>query len=272
AATSFPAPMTPLVGRDDELAALCATVARAGVRLVTLTGPGGVGKTRLALAVAASLHVAFAHGGYFVPLAPVRDADVMWKTIAGSLDAAGDGPDTVVVTDFLRERRALLVLDNLEQLDGAAIVVAALLLAAPELVILATSRRPLHVHGEQELPVPPLGVPGDGGAGEVAASGAAMLFAQQAQLVRPGFTITEGNAADVAAICARLDGLPLAIELAASRAKLLTPKALLARLGDSLTLAVTDTGRPQRQQALRDTIAWSYDLLAPALAAAFRRM
>src|SRR6185312_7408437 len=102
--------------------------------------------------------------------------------------------------------------------------------------------------------------------------GAAMLFAQQAQLVRPGFTITEGNAADVAAICARLDGLPLAIELAASRAKLLTPKALLARLGDSLTLAVTDTGRPQRQQALRDTIAWSYDLLAPALAAAFRRM
>jgi predicted ATPase/class 3 adenylate cyclase len=272
AATSFPAPMTPLVGRDDELAALCATVARPGVRLVTLTGPGGVGKTRLALAAAASLHGAFAHGGYFVPLAPVRDAEVMWKTIAGSLDAGGDGPDAEVVTGFLRERRALLVLDNLEQLDGAATVVAALLLAARELVILATSRRPLHVHGEHELPVPPLRVPGGGSAGEVAASGAPMFFAQQAQLVRPGFTITEGNAADVVAICARLDGLPLAIELAASRAKLLTPKALLARLGDSLALAATDTGRPQRQRTLRGTIAWSYDLLTPALAAAFRRM
>jgi predicted ATPase/class 3 adenylate cyclase len=272
AATSFPAPMTPLVGRDDELAALCATVARPGVRLVTLTGPGGVGKTRLGLAGAALLHHAFPHGSYFVPLAPVRDADVMWKTIAGSLDAAGDGPDAEVVTGFLRERRALLVLDNLEQLDGAATVVAALLLAAPELVILATSRRPLHVHGEHELPVPPLSVPGGGRAGEVAASGAAMLFAQQAQLVRPGFTITEGNAADVAAICARLDGLPLAIELAASRAKLLTPKALLARLGDSLALAATDTGRPQRQRTLRGTITWSYDLLSPALAAVFRRV
>jgi predicted ATPase/class 3 adenylate cyclase len=272
AATSFPAPVTPLVGRDDELAALCATVARPGVRLVTLTGPGGVGKTRLGLAAAASLQHAFPHGSYFVPLAAVRDADVMWKTIAGSLDAPGDGPDAEVVADFLRQRRTLLVLDNLEQLDGAAAVVAELLAAAAELVILATSRRPLHVLGEHELPVPPLGVPGGGSPGEVAASGAAMLFAQQAQLVRPGFAITENNGADVAAICARLDGLPLAIELAASRAKLLTPKALLARLGDSLTLAATDTGRPQRQQTLRDTIAWSYDLLSLALAAAFRRM
>jgi predicted ATPase/class 3 adenylate cyclase len=272
AATSFPAPMTPLVGRDDELAALRATLGRLNVRLVTLTGPGGVGKTRLALAAAASLHGAFPHGGYLVPLASVRDAEVMWKAIAGSLDAAGDGPDADAVTGYLRERRALLVLDNLEQVDGAAPVVAELLSAAPELVILATSRRPLHVLGEHELPVPPLGVPGGGGAAEVTASGAAMLFAQQAQLVRPGFAITENNAADVAAICARLDGLPLAIELAASRVKLLTPKALLARLGDSLTLAAAEAGRPQRQQTLRDAIAWSYELLSPALAAAFRRM
>ena len=272
AATSFPVPMTPLVGRGDELAALCATVARPQTRLVTLTGPGGVGKTRLALAAAARLHGAFPHGGYFVPLAPVRDADVMWKTVAGSLDVTGDEPAADVVTQYLRERRALLVLDNLEQLDGAASVVAALLAAAPQLVILATSRRPLHVQGEHEQPVPPLAISGGGTAAEVAACGAARLFAQQAQMVRPGFTITDGNAADIAAICARLDGLPLAIELAASRAKLLTPKALRSRLGQGLALAAADTGRPQRQQTLRDTIAWSYELLSPAIAAVFRRL
>jgi predicted ATPase/class 3 adenylate cyclase len=269
--TSFPVPMTPLVGRDAELAALRATVARPDVRLVTLTGPGGAGKTRLALAAAASLHEAFGHGGYFVPLAPVHDCEVMWKTIAGSLDVTGDGPDSDVVTGYLRDRRALLVLDNLEQLDGAASVAAAVLAAAPELVILATSRRPLHVVGEHELPVPPLAIPAGGSAAEVAACGAAMLFAQQAQMVRPGFAITEGNAADVAAICARLDGLPLAIELAAARVKLLTPRALRGRLGQGLALAAADAGRPQRQQTLRDTIAWSYELLSPALAEVFRR-
>jgi predicted ATPase len=230
-----------------------------------------VGKTRLALAAAASLHEA-PHGGYFVPLASVRDGEVMWKAIATGLDVVGDGPAADLVTGYLRERRALLVLDNLEQLDGAASVVATVLAAAPELVVLATSRRPLHVQGEHEFPVMPLAVPGGGSAAEVAAYGAARLFAQQAQLVQPGFALTEGNAADVAAICARLDGLPLAIELAASRAKLLAPKALLARLGQGLSLAAADAGRPQRQRTLRDTIAWSYELLNPVPAGVFRRM
>ena len=159
------------------------------------------------------------------------------------------------------------MLDNLEQLDGAGAVVAALLAAAPGLVVLATSRRPLHVQGEQEFPVPPLEVPGGADVAAVAACAAARLFAQQAGMVRPGFAITADNAADVAAICRRLDGLPLAIELAAARVKLLAPRALLARLGNSLGLAAAEAGRPLRQQTLRNIVAWSYDLLTPGAAA-----
>ena len=183
-----------------------------------------------------------------------------------------DGQSADGVTAYLAGRRALLVLDNLEQLDGAADVVAALLAAAPGLVLLATSRRPLHVMGEHELPVPPLELPGTVGVREVAACAAARLFAQQAGMVRPGFAVTTDNAVDVAAICSRLDGLPLAIELAAARIKLLTPRALLARLGHSLDLAAAETGRPLRQQTLRNTVAWSYDLLAPGAAQVFRQM
>ena len=164
------------------------------------------------------------------------------------------------------------MLDNLEQLEGAAAVVAALLAAAPGLVVLATSRGPLHVQGEQEFPVPPLQLPREAGAEQVAASGAAQLFVQQAAMARPGFAVTDSNAADIAAICRRLDGLPLAIELAAARVRLLAPRALLARLGRSLDLAAADVGQPSRQQTLRNAIAWSYDLLAPDLAEAFRRL
>ena len=269
AQTSLPAPATPLVGRAADLERLRAAISRPGVRLLTLTGPGGVGKTRLALAAAASLGGAFPHGVFFVALASARDGEVMWKMIAESLDVSGDGPGAV--TEYLGNRQALLVADNLEQLDGAAEVVARLLAAAPRLVVLATSRRPLHLQGEHELPVPPLEMPRETGVDEVAASEAAQLFVQQAGMVRPGFAVTPDNAADIAAICRRLDGLPLAIELAASRVKLLAPRALLARLGHSLGLRSADIERPSRQQTLRNTIAWSYDLLEPGTAAVFRR-
>ncbi len=270
--TSLPVPMTPLVGREGDLEQLRGAIARPEVRLITLTGAGGVGKTRLALAAAASLAAAFLQGVFFIALAAVRDAEVMWKTLADSLDVSEDGPATGAVTAYLRGRRALLVLDNLEQLDGAADVVAALLASASGVVVLATSRRPLHLAGEHEQPVPVLEVPRDADVEAVANCAAVRLFVQQADLVRPGFTLTQGNAADVAAICGRLDGLPLAIELAAARVKLLAPKALLARLGRSLELAAADAGRPTRQQTLRNTVAWSYDLLAPEVAEVFRQM
>jgi predicted ATPase/serine/threonine protein kinase len=269
--SSLPAPATPLVGREADLEYLLAELTQPHVRLVTLTGPGGVGKTRLAIAAAAALDHQFPHGVYFVALAAVRDPDVMWKTVAGDLDLEGD--DAPAVAGHLRDRRLLLVLDNLEQLPGAAVVIAELLAAAPRLVVLATSRGPLHLPGEHEVPVPPLPVPAAvAGAGDVATAAAVRLFVQHAAMVRPGFEVTESNAADIAAICRRLNGLPLAIELAAARARLLAPKALLARLGSSLPLGAADAGRPSRQQTLRATIGWSYDLLTPAAAAVLARL
>ncbi len=269
AAANLPVPVTPLVGRDSDREQLRGLICQPGMRLVTLTGPGGVGKTRLAIDAAAALGETFPQGIYFSALAAVRDADVMWKAIAGDLSVDGDQPAAVMA--HLRDRQTLLVLDNLEQVHGGAEVVAALLAAAPRLVVLATSRGPLHLQGEHELPVPPLAVPPEPAIAAVTESAAVRLFVQQANMVRPGFVVTGDNAADIAAICRRLDGLPLAIELAASRARLLSPKALLARLGHSVALAAADAGRPSRQQTLRATVAWSYDLLPPRSAAALRR-
>jgi predicted ATPase len=248
-------------------------ILRPGIRLLTLTGTGGVGKTRLALAVASSVQQLFPSDVFFVPLAAVSNADVMWKTIAEALNVSGERPAADAVTGYLRPGRFLLILDNLEQLPEAGDVVAELMAAAPKLVVLATSRQPLHVPGEQEWPVLPLAVPREPNPGpeELAGCAATQLFIQQAAMVRPDFTVTPQNAADIAAICRHLDGLPLAIELAAARAKLLTPKAILARLGQSLALVAEGAGRPSRQQTLRDTIAWSYDLLNPGLQLVFRR-
>ncbi len=271
AQTSLPMPLAPLVGRSDELGQLRALLLRPDVRLVTLTGTGGVGKTRLALAAASALNDVFLDGAYFVGLAEVRDAEAMWKTIAARLNVTGDRIADAVA-EHLNAQQSLLVLDNLEQLPDAASEVGALLTAAQTTKVLATSRRPLHMQGEHELPISPLRLPRDAGTAKVAASAAARLFVQQADMARPGFAVTADNAADIAAICRSLDGLPLAIELAASRVKVLTPKAIAARLDQSLALAAGDVGRPSRQQTLRKTIAWSYDLLTADLADAFRRM
>jgi predicted ATPase/class 3 adenylate cyclase len=267
---SLPVPPTSLVGRGRDLRHVQDVLSGdPAARLITLTGPGGVGKTRLALAVADSLGHRFRDGVYFVPLAPVTAAAVMWTTIAERLGVPGDSRSPPAFFEHVADRQALLLLDNLEQLPAAAGVVAELMAAAPGITLLATSRRPLRVLGEHEYPVPPLPhSPAPGGRPD----GAVELFVQHARMVSPAFALTPGSTSDVAAICDRLDGLPLAIELAAARARLLSPRALLARLGRSLEFEAGTAGRPDRQRTLRDTFTWSYDLLDPALRACFRRM
>jgi predicted ATPase len=203
----------------------------------------------------------FPDGVYFVPLAAVTSTEVMWTAIAETLDVPPEGRIPPGFFTHVAHRSALLVLDNLEQLPGADTVVADLLREALRVVVVATSRRPLHVSGEHEHPVPPLELPDGDGVDTVARSGAVRLFVERAGRVRPSFALTADNAADLAAICRRLDGLPLALELAAARSKLLSPRALLARLDTALDLAALGGQGPSRQKTLRDTIAWSYDLL-----------
>lgn len=270
--TNLPVLATRLVGRDEELAELTALLGEVGTRLVTLTGPGGVGKSRLAVALADQLATRYPDGVYFVRLATVTEPDVMWTTIAESLGVSGDGRSPPTFFEHIAHRNALFVLDNLEQIPAAAAVVTELLRAGPCLGVVATSRRPLHVLGEHEYPVATLGQPDPAEAGVEGARAAAAvrMFVQHAQMVRPDFTLDEANVADVTAICRRLDGLPLALELAAARSKLLGPQALLARLDGALEFRATDPDRPGRQRTLRDTIAWSYDLLSPELRRALR--
>jgi predicted ATPase/DNA-binding SARP family transcriptional activator len=249
-----PTPPTPLLGRERELAALADLIRRDDARLVTLTGIGGIGKTRLALELVRRLGAEFRHGSAVATIASLRDPALVAQAILEALEIpeSGQDPEEELVR-ALAGSELLLLVDNFEQVLPAARSVARLLEAAPTLKVIVTSRAPLHVAAEQEFPVPPL-----------ADDEAAELFIARAQAANPDFALSEQNAAAVAELCARLDGLPLAIELAAARTKLLPPAALLSRLGNRLEL-LTGGRRdaPRHQQTLRMTLDWSYDLLGP---------
>jgi predicted ATPase/class 3 adenylate cyclase len=264
---NLPVQPTPFLGREQEVTVIGGLLRREGVRLVTLSGPGGTGKTRLGLQVAADLSDLFASGVFFVNLAPISDPALVVPTIAETLvirEAIGQSL-LERLQEELGQKQMLLLLDNFEQVVSAAEQVASLLTACPQLKVLVTSREVLHVRAEHEFPVPPLALPDPNHLSDLAAlsqNAAVALFLQRAQATRPDFQMTNANAHAIVELCARLDGLPLAIELAAARMKLLSPQALLARLGQRLAI-LTSASRdvPTRQQTLHNTIAWSYTLL-----------
>ncbi|HJQ73616.1 MAG TPA: tetratricopeptide repeat protein, partial [Gaiellaceae bacterium] len=260
----LPTPPTPLVGRRLETAAAAAILRRDGVRLLTLTGAGGTGKTRLALAVAEELAPELAGGAAFVDLAPVSDAESIPSLVAEALSAGGgDGDPLAAVAERVGDLPLLVVLDNLEQLLPEVEPVARLLAAAPRLLVLATSRAPLRLSGEHEYPVPPLPVPEAGASfADAAANDAVELFVARARAVAHDFELNDTNVAAVAGICRRLDGLPLALELAAARVRVLAPAELEHRLGSALDLLVEGArDLPLRQRTLRATLDWSFALL-----------
>ncbi len=275
---NLPAQTTLFIGREKEVEAVRQLLLTDSVRLVTLTGPGGTGKTRLGLQVAASLRDEFRHGVCLVVLAPVNDPDLVVSEIAATLGVRDSGAEPLLdaVKDFLHERRLLLFIDNFEQVISAAPVVAAMLASCPSIKVLVTSREPLHVSAEQEFFVPPLNLPDikQLPAFESLSQYAAVrLFIQRALAVKPDFSITNENAPAVAEICYRLDGLPLAIELAAARIKLLSPQAMLSRLGSKFEFLQGGLrDKPARHQTLRQAIAWSHDLLSPDERTLFRRL
>ncbi|HEU5432550.1 MAG TPA: NB-ARC domain-containing protein, partial [Thermomicrobiales bacterium] len=276
--SGLPAALTPLVGRASDVAAVAASLRQPEVRLATLTGPGGVGKTRLALEAVAALSGDFPDGVRFISLAAIVDPDLLALTIVqqlGLAPAAATPPEARLAW-FLRDRALLLVLDNFEQIVDAAPILTELLAACPKMKMLVTSRVRLRLSGEHEHVVPPLALVERGGVSSLErarASAAVQLFVARAQATNDAFVLSADNAAAIAAICDRLDGLPLAIELAAARVKTLPPAALLARLERRLPL-LTGGARdlPARQQTMRDAIAWSHALLAPAAPSLFRRL
>ena len=271
AASSLPAPPTPMVGRDRELVELDALLGEPGVRLVTLTGPGGSGKTRLGVEVARRLIQANPDGVYFVSCAAAVDGDGLWASIADALGVAPENRPPAALRATLAQRPILLVLDNLEQVVGADAVVEQLLQQARKVSVIVTSRRPLHLAAEHEYALPALELPAHEGLEAAERSAAIQLFVQQARRVRSGFRLTPANSADVVAVCRRVDGLPLAIEVAAARLKLLSPRALLGHMDAGLDLTTGGGQGSSRQRTLRSTIAWSYDLLSPQMQGCFRR-
>jgi predicted ATPase/DNA-binding SARP family transcriptional activator len=273
----LPIAPTPLVGRRLEIAAVTALLRRDDVRLVTLTGPGGAGKTRLSLAAAEELGRELRDGAVFVDLAPLRDPALLGPAIAGALgvtESAGPVDDQLAAD--LADKSMLLVLDNVEQLVPDVGLVSRLLVAAPRLLVLATSRSPLRLAGEQLYPVPPLELPRKAAGTpfeELVANDSVRLFAARAQAVDPSFELDQGNVGAVARICERLDGLPLAIELAAARSNLLPPEAMSRRLDQALDLLVVGArDLPVRQQTLRATLEWSYGLLDDRERTVFARL
>ncbi len=273
----MPIPLTPLFGRENEEQAVHALLKQPEVRLLTLIGPPGVGKTRLALQVGAHLADQLPHGVCFVELSDVSDPDEFLPTLARAYGLPGSRGiyPAAQLTTFLHGKQRLLLLDNFEQILPAACALPDLLSACPTLKILVTSRARLHVQGEYEFPVPALVLPQEHliTREAVARSPAIALFVQRTQMVQPDFQLTDQNATALAEICRRLDGLPFALELAAARMKLLSPHALLARLTSRLTILNNERQDvPPRQQSLRETLRWSYDLLSREEQRLFRRL
>lgn len=277
--TNVPMPRNPLLGRETELATVCGWLSHSDIGLVTLTGTGGAGKSRLALEAALALRDAFVDGVYLVRLSPISDPARVAPAIAETLglrESPQSRPIYDVLLEFLRDRKVLLLLDNFEQLMAAAPRVADLMERCPRVKVLVTSRAPMHIRGEKELQIQPLATPDLQSATDMhklSQFASVELFIQRAQGLRPEFRVTEENAPAIAEICNRLDGLPLAIELAAARIKLLSPQELLARLGHRFEILRGGTrDLPERHQTLRAAIDWSYNLLAEPARALFRRL